>query len=184
MIIGTVLVTAALSLFIYNQLEDSKAGENSSIIVEKLEDEMPTVTEELPDPYDPTMTEVEVDGYKYIGYIILPTLDIKLPVMSDWSYPQLKIAPCRFSGSTKTDDLVIMAHNYKRHFKKLDKLSEGDTVLFTDMDGYTKKYTVILTEVLDGNAIEEMNAGYFDLTLFTCTYDGQSRITVRCSETE
>ena len=44
---------------------------------------------------DKKMTEVEIDGNLYIGYISIPALNKELPVMSTWSYPKLKIAPCR-----------------------------------------------------------------------------------------
>ncbi len=186
MAVGAMLLIGALSLFVANEIENNKAGEASEIIVEALEDNIVIhdITEDNIDPYDPTMTEVEIDGNRYIGYVIIPNLEMKLPVMSDWSYEKLKISPCRFSGSTKTDDLVIMAHNYKKHFKSIENLTMGDAVLFKDMDGSTWEYEVSAIEILGPNDVEDMNAGIYDLTLFTCTYDGQNRITVRCSEIE
>ena len=36
----------------------------------------------------------------------------------------------------------------------------------------------------DGTAVEEMEAGEWDLTLFTCTPDSRSRVTVRCVRTQ
>ena len=50
------------------------------------------------------------------------------------------------------------------------------------MDGNTFYYEVMYVEILDNNAVEEMSAGQWDLTLFTCTYGGATRITVRCME--
>ena len=38
--------------------------------------------------------------------------------------------------------------------------------------------------VVSFTAVEEMTAGEYDLTLFTCTYGGQSRVTVRCDREE
>ena len=49
------------------------------------------------------------------------------------------------------------------------------------MDGVTIFYQVASVEVLPANAVEEMTAGEYDLSLFTCTYDGQQRFTVRCA---
>lgn len=100
--------------------------------------------------------------------------------MSDWSYPQLRIAPCRYTGNLFADDLVIMAHNYWGHFGQLSNLQPEDTVLFTDIEGTQHTYQVVFTDLLTPGAVEEMTAGDFDLTLFTCTYGGQNRITVRC----
>ena len=48
---------------------------------------------------------VEIDGNEYVGEISIPAIGIDLPVMSEWSYPRLKIAPCRQFGSSRTDDL-------------------------------------------------------------------------------
>ena len=38
---------------------------------------------------------------------------------------------------------------------------------------------MVALEILQPTAVEEMTAGEFDLTLFTCTYGGKSRVTVR-----
>ena len=108
----------------------------------------------------------------------------ELPVMAEWDDTRLKLAPCRYSGSTKTDDLVIAAHNYARHFGGLQTLQPGDAVWFTDMDGVVTAYEVAAVEVLQPTAVEEMTAGEYDLTLFTCTYGGRSRVTVRCDRVE
>jgi sortase A len=43
---------------------------------------------------------------------------------------------------------------------------------------------VVEKEVLKSTAIEEMEAGEWDLTLFTCTIGGADRITIRCEKTE
>ena len=75
---------------------------------------------------------------------------------------------------------MIAGHNYKSGFGKLKKLSPGDKVFFTDMNGRVTRYIVEVIEVLDGTAVEEMITGDWDLSLYTCTYGGKSRLTVRC----
>lgn len=182
MIIGAAFLIAALSLFMMNTQEDKEAEQVTNQLLELVEQEVetPDYSVELPDPFDPTMTEKEVEGYLYIGYLTIPALELDIPIMSDWSYPQLRIAPCRYYGSTKTDDLVLMAHNYNSHFGRLNTLNRGDQILFTDMDNVVSVYEVIAIDILSPTAVEEMIAGEYDLTLFTCTYGGHSRVTVRC----
>ena len=51
---------------------------------------------------------------------------------------------------------------------------------FTDVEGNVLSYTVAETELLDGSDVEAMEAGDWDLTLFTCTVGGKTRVTVRC----
>ena len=77
-----------------------------------------------------------------------------------------------------------MAHNYPKHFGTLKEMRAGDVVCFTDVDGAVTKYQVIALEILGANAVEEMISGDYDLTMFTCTYGGENRITVRCDRVE
>lgn len=193
MVLGTVLVLTALSLFILNQKEAKQAQASVERVLPQViqytenrlaESENQSEDSDYPDSYEFEMTEVEIDGYGYIGYLSIPALDLDLPVMSEWDYDRLKIAPCRYAGSTKTDDLVVAAHNYTRHFGKLSKLLPGDPIYFIDMDGICFSYEVVEVDVLSSAEIEEMVSGEYDLTLFTCTYGGQSRVTVRCDRVE
>lgn len=198
MIFGAALLLGALSLFVYNSHEDSMAGESVDVLLPQLIEEIETRAETSPRPLsaaeeipealltaeDVAMTEVEIDGYGYIGYLSVPEFSLELPVMGDWDYDRLKIAPCRYSGSTKSDDLVIMAHNYRRHFSPLSAITEGVPVVFTDMDGAISTYEVVAIDFLSPDAVEEMTAGEYDLILFTCTYGGSSRLTICCDRTE
>ena len=104
--------------------------------------------------------------------------------MSRWSYPDLKIAPCRYQGSAYQGDLILLAHNYSRHFGQIHSLTAGDVIRFTDADGNRFTYEVSLVEQLERTAIEEMESGDWDLTLFTCTVGGAARVTVRCRQTD
>lgn len=122
----------------------------------------------------------EIDGQTYIGMVEVPALELSLPVISEWTYPRLKKAPCRYVGSVYSKDMVICGHNYDRHFGRLKDLAVGDEVRFTDMDGNVFFYSVCGTEQLGKYAVEDMLAGEWDLTLFTCTKGGRMRVTVRC----
>lgn len=182
MFVGAALVIGALSLFLWNQYDDQRAEKSANRILKQLE--LAVDEDTLPDPYDSEMTVVDIDGYGYIGRISIPALNLELPVMSEWDYARLRIAPCRYTGSTKTDDLVIAAHNYRCHFGQIKNLEIGDEVYFVGMDGVVNYYTVAEIDILNPTAVEEMTSGEFDLTLFTCTYGGQSRVTVRCMRSQ
>ncbi len=199
MLLGAALVLAAMSLFLWNLNEDRRAGAAVEEILPQVMEIIQSVSERnntdsaedsaasgpvYPDPYSTEMTEVEINGYGYIGYLSIPTLDLELPVMTDWSYSQLKISPCRYTGSTKSDNLVIAAHNYTRHFGNIKNLSAGDAIYFTDMDGVMSVYEVAETEILAPSSMEDMTDSGYALTIFTCTYSGQNRVTVRCVRAE
>lgn len=155
---------------------EATAPQNETIPGLDLQIPVELLTEE-----DKEMTEVELDGNLYIGYLSIPKLGLELPILSSWSYPKLNIAPCRYTGSVRGEDLVLMAHNYNSHFGRLSQLDLGDAIIFTDMDGNTIRYEVVGKDVLLPNAVEEMTSGDFDLTLFTCTYGGANRVTIYCN---
>lgn len=122
-----------------------------------------------------------IDSNEYIGVLDFPVLGLSLPVMSDWSYPQLKIAPCRYKGSVYTGDLIVSAHNYERHFGRLTTMIPGDEIRFTDVDGNVFYYVVNAKEQLDMRNVQGMLEGEWDMTLFTCVPGGAKRETLRCS---
>ena len=188
-VIGCVLLLAALGLYGYNRYEDAQAGAEAQVVVQDLEQKLEQTvskaesTETSSDSEEmlsPELPVVMLDGYDYIGVISIPAIDIKLPVMSDWSYPKLKISPCREFGSSRTDDLVIAAHNYESHFGKLGSVSVGDNVIFTDMDGVENHYIVQNTDILQPTDVDAVEHSGYDLVLYTCTYGGKTRITVFC----
>lgn len=196
MVLGMGLMIGALILSRANRQEDMAAREASVDVMPQLVQQIVERTQEeeslpydaalnIPKEYltqeDLAMTEVEIDGNRYIGYLTIPALELNLPIMSTWSYPQLNIAPCRYTGSIRGEDLVLLAHNYSSHFGKISQLELGDSVIFTDMDGAMTHFEVVGKDLLDPTAVEEMTSGDFDLTLFTCTYGGASRVTVYCN---
>lgn len=197
---GTMLLIAALSLVIFNYRANKIAEENSGRILSVMKEKIPEqteaeptsafVTDDLFHEYEMQNTSeavteeafIEIENNKYIGYISLPTLGIELPVMNDWSYDDLKISPCRYKGSAAGGDIIIAAHNYNSHFGRLSQLSGGEEITFTAADGKIYNYEVIQTESIAGKDVEAMEFGSaenWDLTLFTCTLSGQSRVTVR-----
>lgn len=186
-LLGVVLLLAALGLYGYNRWEDAQAGAEAQTVVQDLQEKVVEQTQSAASApaidtssLDPELPVVELDGYEYVGYVSIPAIGIDLPVMSEWSYPRLKIAPCRQFGSSRTDDLVIAAHNYKSHFGKLTSLTAGDNVTFTDMDGIVNEYVVNKVEVLDPHSVEEVEHSGYALVLYTCTYGGKTRVTVFC----
>lgn len=200
-ILGLLLIAAALCLCVYNIWDAHRAARTAVQAVEVLEEQLAATEETGPDraekPYD-TMEPLPdyrvspymempvrtVDGVSYIGVLEIPVLGLELPVISRWSYPDLKIAPCRYSGSAYLDDLILCAHNYDSHFGNLKTLLPGDGLTFTDMDGNVFYYEVTALETLMPNATEEIQSGGWDLTLFTCTLGGRTRVVVRCDRLE
>lgn len=182
---GTALILSALSLFLYNRYEDAQAGQKAESLLADVQTLIETAPSALPEEnLRQELPAAEVDGYSFAGCLSVPGLGLELPVMSEWDYARLKIAPCRQFGSSRTDDLVIAAHNYKRHFGRLSQLEEGDSVIFTDMDGIENLYEVTRIDTLKPTEVDAVQNSGHDLVLYTCTYGGSTRIAVFCDRQE
>ena len=216
--LGALLLVSAALLMTNNHRQETYAGQTAETVLEKMQETLlrqdrqlilpgETPAPEMAESADtrlpqqaaedtpragatpvPDMPIMTIDGQEYIGYLELPTLDLSLPVMSQWSYAGLKIAPGRYSGSTYADNMVVCAHNYAKHFSPIKWLTEGAQVYFTDMDGMRWTYEVSYVENLQPTQIEEMTekteeSDEWDLTLFTCTTGGSARCAVRCVRT-
>ncbi len=176
---GILCLMFSVGLLSYNNYQNKKAEEFSAAVMEVLRI-MTEEANEKRDPFDPTMTEKKIDGYKYVGYLYIPALDLSLPTMSTWDKSRLKIAPCRYYGSTKTNNLVIAAHNYRYHFGYIGSLQKDDAIRFNDMDGASYIYKVKKVTQVTPTDIDKVKDTGYDLTLYTCTYGGARRIVVYC----
>lgn len=185
--LGLLLIAAALCLTAYNLYDGMRAERAANDAVKQL-DAFSSETEPLDESIIPDyilnpdmeMPVKTINGMDYIGILRIPTLELELPIISEWSYPALKVAPCRYSGSAYQNNLILCGHNYASHFGNLKQLCQGDQLSFTDMDGNTFYFKVVELEILSPTAVEDMESGDWDLTLFTCTIGGQTRVTVRC----
>ena len=187
-VMGLLLIVAAFFLLGYNLYDEYRAGESAKHVVTILQKSFMQAGLE-PDPEEPPdyilnpdmeMPVAEMEGHYYIGILEIPSLKLSLPVMSEWSYPNLKLAPCRYSGSAYTGNFAIAGHNYRTHFGPVKNLKAGDQIRFTDIKGRSFFYEVQTVETLEPTAVEDMLNDEWDLTLFTCTSGGQARIAVRC----
>ena len=99
-ITGLLLIVAALSLIGYNLLDNYRAEQAAKHVLTALQEQMADEgvegNLELPDYIlnpDMEMPEVEIDGNYYIGILDMPSLGLSLPIISEWSYPNLRISP-------------------------------------------------------------------------------------------
>ena len=190
---GLLLLLAAIGLSGYNLWQEQRAANAAETTLAELTAQIPGPgTVALPEGMLPDyevapemeMPTVAVASYDYIGYLSIPALSLELPVMSEWSYTNLKVSPCRYAGSAYEDGFVICAHNFKRHFGGLKDLSIGDAIQFVDVDGNAFDYVVAEVGQLNPDDTREMLSKDWALSLFTCTLGGQFRVTVRCDRAE
>lgn len=181
-VIGVLCLAFAAGLTLYNVWDEQRAEvtvAESVTLVEKNIQVQPEEQQLIVPEAQPFMSSVQVDGYNYVGVLEIPAMELKLPVLEEWSESLLRVAPCLYEGNLY-DGMIIAGHNYRSHFGPITRLVAGDEIRFTDVDGNVWHYQVVSTEIINGHDVEAMEAGNWDLTLFTCTLGGQERFTVRC----
>ncbi len=197
-ITGILLLLCCIGLFVWNQILADRARED-------MDEQLDIVAAEIQKRQDPekstenrttesrtgkeipvteqghkSMPVVEKDGNDYIGYLSIPSVDLQIPVMNTYDDRKLEKAACRYYGSLETEDMVLAGHNYRNTLGKLKSISLGDTVEFVNMNGEVYRYTVGELEVLKPEAVHEMVESKWELSIYTCTYLGSERFTVRC----
>jgi sortase A len=197
--LGVVLIVSALGVTGSRLWKEQQAGNHAQqtmdhLLVQMSEQKKPATPDQpsiplksdelFQDPVCRVMPEVEIDGVSYIGYLSIPVLGLELPVISNSTEENLEIAPCRFYGTVYDQNFVIGGHRYRRHFRKLSTLGYGEALSFTDMEGNVYTYEVVEYEVLEPNQAEYLCSGEWDLSLFTCTPGGLTRVVLRCLRTE
>ena len=171
---GALFLAAALLLTGNNLVETYQAGQTSERLSQEVSSRIESQSqdadslsqaalaggeEETPEYLrnpEMEMPVEEIEGNGYIGLLEIPALGLSLPVMSEWSYPNLKLAPCRYSGSAYTGNFTIAGHNYSTHFGPIGGLNAGNSITFTDMQGNRFAYEVQVVETLEATAVEDM----------------------------
>ena len=172
---GIILLLAATCMCVSNARDEAEAARETAVILAGLESAMEVPAES---PIDSNEPRQAAEANEYLGILSIPGLELQHPVLAEWSYPNLKRAPCRYDGAPDAN-LTIIAHNYKAHFGRIHTLQECDEISLSGMDGTVYSYTVAKTETINSHAVE--NVGTYALTLLTCTPGGEYRIAVFCN---
>ena len=195
LLLGAALLCAALLLAAKNRHEETSAGEAAAALLVQAEQTIaqhaappaavPTpapssAVEETLSPSPSASPSAAPEGPAFLGVLSVPAVSLTVPVLAEWSYYHLTLAPCRDCGSVETGDLVIAAHNYDTHFGRLSRIAPGDSVYFTDMAGSTSEYAAASVEQRDPSDAEGVRDSGYPLVLYTCSWDCTARVTVFC----
>lgn len=195
LLLGAALLCAALLLAAKNRREETSAGEAAAALLAQAEQTIaqhaappaavPTpapssAVEETLSPSPSASPSAAPEGPAFLGVLSVPAVSLTVPVLAEWSYYHLTLAPCRDCGSVETGDLVIAAHNYDTHFGRLSRIAPGDSVYFTDMAGSTTEYAAASVEQRDPSDAEGVRDSGYPLVLYTCSWDCTARVTVFC----
>ena len=127
------------------------------------------------------------NGYPTIGVISIPKTNVSYPIYLDTSAQALeKAVGVTYPSSPKLNqpgNVVIIGHNYRngKLFSNNKNLVTGDIIRVTDLDGKTLSYTIyeIFTTTPTDTAYMTRNTdGQIEISLSTCTDDGNNRLVI------
>lgn len=136
------------------------------------------------------------EGYKVIGTISIPSINIEYPILEENTPATLKIAIVavypqdnRIDAVNKPGNLVLWGHNYKNgtFFSDIGKLTTGAKIYIKDISGTKLEYQVYnIYETTDSDMkyATRNTDGAREITLSTCTNDPGKRTIIWARETK
>ena len=193
-------ISADILSFMFAKDDETTVSSYENALVVKITQDMVQEIDEI----DETNTEQQVQmataistytapngkEYETIGIVTIPKLNITYPILSETTDELMKVAPCKFHGANPNEvgNLCIIAHNYKRKgvfFSDVPTLVTGDIVEIQDLSQRTIQYEVYDVHTVNPDNVEDTSQktyGRKEVTLITCTDDGNQSVIVRCKE--
>lgn len=184
MLVITALVLA--TFIIKKYIEGNKIESNIQSVLQEIKKEKQS---------DPNQIDVikeideEIEGYKVVGIINIPRINIEYPILEKTNKESLKLSITKFWGEkiNQKGNVVLAGHNNlnNKMFGKIDKLENGDIIELTDSQMVTVKYQVFDKYVIDPNDIDcifPIDENTREITLITCTNRDKNRLVVKARE--
>ncbi len=189
-IILVILVITALVLVVFvikKNVESNKIENNTQSVLQEIKKEKKS----NPNDID-VIQEIdqEIEGYKVVGIINIPKINIEYPILEKTNKESLKLSITKFYGEkiNQIGNVVLAGHNNlnNKMFGKIDKLENGDIIELTDSQMVTIKYEVFDKYIIDPNDISciyPVDENSREVTLITCINRDKNRLIVKARET-
>ena len=187
-ILAMLAITAlVLAIFIIKKyIEGNKIENNIQSVLQEIKKEK----QSNPNQID-VIKEIdeEIEGYKVVGIINIPKINIEYPILEKTNKESLKLSITKFWGEkiNQKGNVVLAGHNNlnNKMFGKIDRLENGDIIELTDSQMVTVKYQVFDKYVIDPNDIDcifPIDENTREITLITCTNRDKNRLVVKARE--
>lgn len=181
------LITVILIIYKYgsNQINEKESQE----VIETFKN-----IESSKEQEDQTEIELEYKGYKMIGIVKIPKINIEYPIIEigdidpESAKAPMKLSIIKYWGENVNDygNLSIAGHNNKdgTMFGKTKKLQIGDIVELTDLKNQTIQYSIYDIFVTDPNDVSILlpKDNIREVTLITCTNGNKERLILKAKE--
>lgn len=145
-------------------------------------------TEEKTDENGESMLEFE--GYKVIGIIKIPAIDLEYPILEQTTDEAMKVSISKYWGGdiNSYGNVSLAGHNNRitlTMFGKNKNLKNGDSVFLTDLTGTTVEYIIydtFITDPDDVSILRTTDESVREVTLITCTNGRANRLINKARE--
>ena len=188
-ILALLIVTAIVLVGIISKkyIDDSQIENTTQTVLQEIKKEKVSNPEKI-DVIDEI--DEEIGGYKVVGIINIPKINIEYPILEKTNKESLKLSITKFYGEkiNQIGNVVLAGHNNlnNKMFGKIDKLENGDIIELTDSQMVTIKYEVFDKYIIDPNDISciyPVDENSREVTLITCTNRDKNRLIVKARET-
>lgn len=131
----------------------------------------------------------ELKGYKIIGKITIPKLNLDTYILEETTTKSLKVSITKLYGPgiNQIGNFCMAGHNYRNNkmFGGIKKLELGDKIILTDTYGDSITYEVYKnyqTDPKDVTSLRQDTGGEREITLITCTAGAIKRVIVKAVE--
>lgn len=129
----------------------------------------------------------EIKGYKVVGKIEIPKINLESYILSETSKETLNISVAKLYGPqiNKVGNFCIAGHNFNKFFGKIKNLEVKDNIILTDTYDNSIIYEVydnFQTSPKDTSCLNQNTGGDRELTLITCTKGAIKRIIIKAIE--
>lgn len=131
----------------------------------------------------------EVDGYKVIGKLEIPKIELTTYILAETSKDSLNKSVTKLCGPkiNGIGNVCIAGHNYnkKNMFSNLNKLENGDRIFITDTKGNKVEYLVYDKYKVypkETECLSQETEGERKITLITCTTGAIKRLIIKAVE--
>ena len=138
---------------------------------------------------DNTVTEIEIDGYKVLGIIRIPKIDLEYPILNKTTNVSMKKSITKFWGPELNEigNLTLAGHNNRdgTMFGKVKKLEIGDIIEIQDLYKNTVQYQIFDMYVIEPNdvsCVKSVDPNAKEVTLITCTNGNKNRLITKARE--
>ncbi len=129
--------------------------------------------------------KVTYKGFNVLGTIEIPKTQVKYPILEKVTKKSIEVAVAVLygPGPNQPGNTVIVGHNYRNglFFSNNKKLSNGDKIYITDLDGNKLTYTIYNkyeTTPEDTEYMTRNTNGAREISLSTCNDDSSTRIII------